>query len=110
MTGPKRLQSKRLGVAELGTSKTTTMATDLRLIMSKEINIDHRRAVAQLVLELRDKTKIDDQLYELLVAIYGKGSGHISQQIRKRMNDVLLRVGAEKHRIRNTKPNQDPGL
>lgn len=81
-----------------------------RLIMSSEINDAHRRAVANLVLELRRNTKIDEQLYEVIVAIYGHGSGHISQQIRKRMNDVLLRVGAEKHRVRTTQTKQDQGL
>lgn len=78
--------------------------------MAKEINEDHRRAVANLVLELRNKTKIDEQLFDVIVAIYGHGSGHISQQIRKRMNDVLLRVGAEKRNIRPTKKQNSQGL
>lgn len=82
----------------------------LRQIMAKEINEDHRRAVANLVLELRNKTKIDEQLFDVIVAIYGRGSGHISQQIRKRMNDVLLRVGAEKRNIRPTKKQNSQGL
>lgn len=80
------------------------------LIMSKQIDPQHRALAAKLVTELRETGKLQDDVFEYLSGRYtleAPGRNKLSEKTKKIMNDGELRSEKEKQNDRRNKGKQD---